>query len=47
MVTETLCSCGHIAEDHQDGGGRCTGYCIDSHYGTYRCLCPYYTEEKL
>lgn len=47
MVTEKLCGCGHPTAEHQDAGGRCAGQCFYSRYGTYRCLCPYYTEEKL
>jgi len=47
VVTETLCACRHSGGEHQDGGGRCEGQCVDQIYGTYRCLCPYYTEERL
>lgn len=41
------CSCGHDADEHQDSTGRCDGQCVDSDYGQFKCLCPYYTEEKL
>jgi len=43
----TACACGHNADEHQDGTGRCDGHCIDSEYGQFKCLCPYVTEEKL
>lgn len=34
--------------EHQNGAGRCTGQSYDDLYETeYRCVCPYYTEEKL
>jgi len=46
-MTETLCACGHHADQHRDHAGRCDGQSHDSDYGTYNCLCPYYTEEKL
>jgi len=41
------CACGHDADEHRDRAGRCDGQCHDSDYGNYKCLCPYYTEEKL
>lgn len=41
------CSCGHQPDEHQDATGRCEGQCVDSDYGTYNCLCSYYTREKL
>lgn len=40
------CQCGHDADTHYNGNGRCDEQCIDLVYGTYRCLCPYYTEER-
>lgn len=40
------CQCGHDADTHHEKLGRCEGECIDTEYGTFRCLCPYYTEEK-
>ncbi|WP_313673248.1 hypothetical protein [Mycolicibacterium sp.] len=44
----TECQCGHDADDHRDKLGRCDGECVDTdHYGIYKCLCPYVTEEKL
>ena len=46
-MTDTDCACGHSGDDHQDNTGRCHGTCHDSEYGTYTCLCPYYTQEKL
>ena len=46
--TDISCACGHYAEQHQDGGGRCTGRSYDDNYETeYACVCPFYTEEKL
>lgn len=51
MVTDckhtTICACGHCAGEHQNGGGRCEGYSYDIEYGRYRCLCCYYTTERL
>lgn len=41
------CACGHDADEHRDRAGRCDGQWHDCEYGTYKCLCPYYTEEKL
>jgi hypothetical protein len=49
------CACGHDADEHRDRAyrgevmtGRCDGQCVDTgHYGIYKCLCPYYLEEKL
>lgn len=41
------CACGHDRTDHANDAGRCHGVCHDSEYGTYNCVCPYYTEEKL
>lgn len=46
-MTEPLCACGHPADEHQNGGGRCTGQCVDPRYGRYGCVCPYYTKDKL
>ena len=47
-MTEIVCACGHPSSHHQNGGGRCMGECHDDHYDTtYRCVCPYYTEDKL
>ena len=43
----TDCACGHSHAEHQDGTGRCQGHSYDTEYGTFKCLCPYYTEEKL
>ena len=43
----TDCACGHSHAEHQDGTGRCQGHSHDYQYGTFKCLCPYYTEEKL
>lgn len=43
----TDCACGHPPEEHQHQTGRCTGHCTDREYGVFRCLCPYYTQEKL
>lgn len=40
-------NCGHTAAEHQDGAGRCRGESYDPIYGTYRCLCPYYTQEPV
>ena len=48
MTDEIVCGCGHPGNEHQDGTGRCMGQSYDDHYDTsYRCLCPYYTEENL
>ena len=42
----TECQCGHGTDTHHEQLGRCEGQCYDADYGTFRCLCPYYTEEK-
>lgn len=41
------CACGHPPEDHQHNTGRCAGQCHDTEYGEFKCVCPYYTQEKL
>ena len=54
MVSETMAppqicrggNCGHPADEHENGGGRCTAENTD-YYGQWRCLCPYFTEEKM
>lgn len=46
MVSEQPCICGHDRHEHRDTGGRCTGHSIDKRYGTYACVCPYYTQER-
>jgi hypothetical protein len=44
----TECGCGHLPSEHQDATGRCMGESYDPVYDTtYKCLCPYLTEEKL
>ena len=45
-MSEQPCMCGHDSHEHQNGGGRCQGQCIDPRYGQYRCVCPYYTGER-
>lgn len=38
-------NCGHPAAEHENGAGRCAATNTD-YYGSWRCLCPYYTEES-
>jgi hypothetical protein len=38
----TACVCGHDADEHRDGYGRC----YDPEFQTsYKCLCPAYLKE--
>lgn len=51
MVTTTVqvCrggNCGHPAEDHENGAGRCSGESHDEIYGSHRCLCPYFAARS-